>query len=459
MKKTTYGFSFLLLIGLSSCQKESEQSRQKLKSEIDQSKVSKLPETEDEKTLVINLEKVSSIFKELYKDNSNIKLVNAAIFSKLYPDQSILLKELINAPNSRLNNSEKFKSYTKKWNISLESFAKNFWNEANKTNDEGFIAFLKKVSDSHYNISSSSIRNFSENGNNGNGEPVSIYFPYNENFFVDNGDGTYYAPVTSIVTATADADEGWGSMPLYVNGVFQYYQQIIVNDDFAYNYPSHIIGVNGIESDYVLQPEVAPPPPVASPGVNRVYVGDGICKVQYDRLISFTGNGGGSEIKYCRLSGYLQPVNGQVTSFQDIVSANFSRKEIRNKNWKYLSAIWDADWVSTNLEQVFAIYEEDNTNTKTFNGSLGTTVTVVPGTTVNGSIGFSVSVQSQDDIIRQLKISRNSYFAGSFQDQGFGFSGNFTFLPLPKTVGWPIYDANPDFGANVGWTWPYNSYQ
>ena len=93
MKKTTYGFSFLLLIGLSSCQKESEQSRQKLKSEIDQSKVSKLPETEDEKTLVINLEKVSSIFKELYKDNSNIKLGNAAIFSKLYPDQSILLKE------------------------------------------------------------------------------------------------------------------------------------------------------------------------------------------------------------------------------------------------------------------------------------------------------------------------------------------------------------------------------
>jgi hypothetical protein len=188
MKKITYCFSFLLLIGLSSCRKESEQSRQKIKSEIDQSKVSKLPETEDEKTLVINLEKVSNIFKELYKDNSNIKLVNAAIFSKLYPDQSILLKELINASNSRLNKSEKFKSYSRKWNISLDNFEKSFWNEANKTNDERFIAFLKKVSNSDYNISSSSIRNFSENGNNGNGDPISIYFPYNENFFVDDGE-------------------------------------------------------------------------------------------------------------------------------------------------------------------------------------------------------------------------------------------------------------------------------
>ena len=36
MKKTTYGFSFLLLIGLSSCQKESEQSRQKFLIELEE---------------------------------------------------------------------------------------------------------------------------------------------------------------------------------------------------------------------------------------------------------------------------------------------------------------------------------------------------------------------------------------------------------------------------------------
>ena len=237
---------------------------------------------------------------------------------------------------------------------------------------------------------------------------------------------------------------------------------VIVNDDFAYTNPSHIIGLNGIEP-YNITTNAAPPPPVPPPGVNRVYVGDGICRVQYDRLISFTGNGGGSEIKYCRLSGYLQPVNGQVTSFQDIISADFSRTEIRKQNWKFLSSTWDADWTNSNLEQVFAIYEEDNTSSITFNGSLVTTITVpstptTPGGSTTGTIGFSIARQSQDDIIRQLKISRNSYFAGAFQDQGFGFSGNYSFLPLPRTTGWPIYDANTGIGANVGWTWPYNIY-
>ncbi|HUS02196.1 MAG TPA: hypothetical protein VMY77_10740 [Chitinophagaceae bacterium] len=187
-------------------------------------------------------------------------------------------------------------------------------------------------------------------------------------------------------------------------------------------------------------------------------MGEGICKEQYDRLISFTGNGGGSEIKYCRLSGYLQPAaNQQVTTFQDIVSVDCSRADIRKKRWVRTYGIWDDDWVAADLEQVFAIYEEDNTNTKTFNGSVGTTVTVTPGSTITGTIGYTVTIQSQDDIIRELKISRNSYFAGAFLDNAHDFSQDATFLPLPFTHGWPAYDVHywNKSGANVGWTWPY----
>ena len=58
----------------------------------------------------------------------------------------------------------------------------------------------------------------------------------------------------------------------------------------------------------------------------------------------------------------------------------------------------------------------------------------------------------------EKEISRNAYFRGSFLDQGFGFSGDFSFLPPPPTHGWPHYDAIPDAGANVGWTWPYNTF-
>jgi len=75
-----------------------------------------------------------------------------------------------------------------------------------------------------------------------------------------------------------------------------------------------------------------------------------------------------------------------------------------------------------------------------------------------GTIGFSITKQAKDDIIRQLKISRNAYFRGSCLDQGFGFSGDFSFLPPPPTHGWPNYDAIPEAGASVGWTWPYNAF-
>ncbi len=47
-----------------------------------------------------------------------------------------------------------------------------------------------------------------------------------------------------------------------------------------------------------------------------------------------------------------------------------------------------------------------------------------------------------------------SYFADAFQNQ------DTTFLPLPYTHGWPAYDVHywDKTGANVGWTWPYNTF-
>lgn len=456
--------TFILCTSILSCKKDFSATSLIDKGKLDQSKVYRYPNTEKEKQLVRNLELVSIVLKELYKNQSNIKIVNAAVFSKIYSDESILLKDLIFYNNSQLNKNKEFQNYCKKWELSLEKFSTEFWEKAKNLNSPNFDFFLRNLNNT-YSSSNSNLQNASQNSNSGDGnsygDQVTVYFPYSENF-EPVIEGEYYAPITSLVTATADADEGWGELPYYINGVFQYYIPVVVNDDYAYANPTHIIGLNGVEP-YDIIASSTPPPPVAPPGVNRVYVGDGLCRIQYDRFISFTGNGGGSEIKYCRLSGYLQPINGQVSSFQDIISVNFSRNEIRNEYWRNLSAIWDDDWVNTDIEQVFAIYEEDNTNTKTFNGSLATTVSVpatstAPAGNSTGTIGFSVTVQSQDEIIRQLKITRNSYFSGAYQDQGLGYSGNTLFLPLPIQHGWPFYDAKPSVGANVGWTWPYNIY-
>lgn len=439
---------FVLLTA--SCKKQFSEQQQKKKS-IDSAKVFKIPSTPEERLLVENLAKVTDIFKELYKVKTNIEVVNVAILSKAFTDESVLLKDLIYPKVSWLNKIEKFKTLTQRRGLSLAKFADNFWFEVKRKSDPGLNQFLSDL-----NSSAQSSTNAGNRVETAEGQEVSVYFPYSEEFLPPDG-GTYQ-PITSLVTATADADEGWGSLPYYdVNGVFQYYVQVLVNDDYAFTNPTHIIGVNGIEIQ--AEPNEPPPPPPPPPGVSRLYIGEAICKEQYDRLISFTGNGGGSEIKYCHLSAYLQPVNGQVTSFQDIVSVDFTRTNIRNKNWKRIYIIWEDDWLPNDLEQVLAIYEEDNTNTRSFNGTLGTTLDSL-GIPVQASIGFNISVTSQDDIIRQLKISRNSYFAGAFQDQGHGFSPDATFLPLPYTHGWPAYDVHywTKVGANVGWTWPYSIY-
>ena len=84
--------------------------------------------------------------------------------------------------------------------------------------------------------------------------------------------------------------------------------------------------------------------------INTVYVGALRCSYQYDALVSFTGNGGGSEIKVFRGSGYLlQDPNGQISNISgDVVSLYFSRGEINNCNHQNINAIWDLDWASDN---------------------------------------------------------------------------------------------------------------
>ena len=432
--------SFILFF-ISGCKKNSV-SDEKQTQTLNQALVFKIPTTVKEKQLVENLGKVTSVLKILYNDKNNLKEVNAAIFSKTYTDESILLKDLIYQENSRLSKSKKFIDLCQKWNILAGNFAQKFWNEVNKSNDQSFKTFLE------------ALKNNQNNGRvgeyDGSGE-VTIYYPYSENYNFTND------PITSLATATADADEGYGDKSFYdTNGTLQW-THVLVNDDYAFNNPTQIIGVNGVEPIERVQDPQEPPPPPPPPGISRVYIGEGVCKHQYDRLISFTGNGGGSEIKYCHLTGYLQPVNQQITTFQDIASVDFSRGDIRNKRLLRTYTVWDDDWAPADLEQVLAIYEEDNTNTVTFNGSIGTTLTFSPGNTGTASIGYNIVRQSQDDIIRELKISRNSYFTGAYQDQGWNFSSDVTFIPPPIPHGWPFYDGSQNGGANVCWTWPYKT--
>ncbi len=447
------GLLALFLFSTLSCKKNTTDSKE---GGLDQSKVYQKPITYDQIELVSNLEKITIVLQELYKQKNNLKLVNAAIYSKAYTDESILLKDLINPSQSILPQNKKFTDLCSKWNVNIQDFSRQFWNIVNAKGDSAFQDFLVKVQTIHVPIQSLSTQT-NQSGNDFSSDDVSIYFPYSDQF--DNGAiGDSYGPITSLVAASAEADEALGLQPVYNNGILIAYKSVVVNDDYVFTHPTQIVGINGIEPIQTLDQGDVIPLEIPPTDAYRVYVGDAICQTQYDRLISFTGNGGGSEIEYCRVSGYLKPVDQQITEFEDQISVKFERGTIRKKKWLRIYGVWDDDWTAENKEQVFAIYEEDNNATVTFTGSVGTTLRLSAGNTVNASADYQIKRSSQDAIIRQLKISRVSYFLGAQRDQGWGFAIDRSFLPASSAHGWPFYDAVSGSGANVGWTWPYSHY-
>ena len=424
----------LFALAAAACRKDFSGIREP-KRRVDSTKVYRIPSTSGDSLLVDNLRKVTDVLKELYKKRVNLKLVNAAIFAKVYTDESILLKDLIYPEKSRLQGSASFQTYVQKCNTSLDQFSHDFWGEAEKKGDPAFMGFLKRLNNAGASARSGSF----SNSNIGELE-ASIYFPYSEGF--PPPEEGHYEPITSLVTATADADEGWGSQPYYINGILQSYVQVLINDDYAYSNPTQIVGVNGVEpyTATTATNSIFPPgEPVDLPSLTRevkqVYIGEvRVNGHQYDHLISFTGNGGGSEIRFTRADGFLKVVDGQVQT-ADVYftpAREISRNDIKHARNVDFSVEWDGDWEASNLQQNLGIYEEDNRNTSTFNGSLSTTVTatLTPVTvTAVRTLGFTINYKSDDELIRQLNFNRDVFF-----------TLNHTNLEGEMRNGWPVRD-------------------
>lgn len=441
-------------ITLCACQKELTTLEQQETDAI-------FPTTDQEKGTVEILREVGQILEKVYEDPKAYYEVNAAIYSEFYQDESVLLKDLLFPETSKLYQTEKFKERKAEVGVFKEHFMDVL--------AVGEYPNLKKAMGIRENSGSgrsellaavktdTSMQIFS------NSAGVMIYFPYSENFgtiftpsYFDNINSVRGSKAT-IVSADRDADSGPGREP-YVCGTRDNpsvcYKNVTVNDAYAEVKPTHIVGVKVEPFLPILQD-----PPTA-PQMKRVYHGWSRLTKNLDRLISFTGNGGGSEIKVARISGYLQFVDQQVTNFAgDVVSLNYTRKTINKNRWRRQYTVWDADWVANNLEQTYAVWEEDTKGTKTYTGSLGTTATAAGGTPVTANIGFNITVATQDELITQRKITRAAYFAGAKIDQGWGFQMcddqgcryDNTFL---TSGNWPIYDG----GSIFAYTWSYNTY-
>jgi hypothetical protein len=375
-----------------------------------------IEQTPSEKLLVQNLASVGYILQELYKTPQHVKLVNIAIQSKVYTDESIILRDLLYPAESRLNESKYFGTLSQQQGVKLEIFAEAFWKEANKNRSATFATFLNQLKRPRANTAL-------RTGESTNGDEVTIYFPYSELFLPpdgDNGGGTYtYGTITSIVTATEDADEGYGQQPIYLNGLLTGYRTVLVNDDYAEQYPTHIIGLNGVEEEAPPSRMSAfePTDPVDLPNLSReileVYVGAVRIndKHQFDNLIAKNKNGGGSEIRFTRADGYLKLLNGQVQAenFQAGATKEVGRWHIRKGKWVDYSVSWDSDWEPANLTQNIAIYEEDTEGTEEISGSFGTTLTIPGGGTTVSNIGYKNTLKTQDEVQHQNDLSRDAF--------------------------------------------------
>ncbi len=402
---------------------------------------------------------IAAMLEVIYQNDSAYKEVCAAIFSDFYADERVLLKDLLFPETSDLYNSKKFQSF----HISPGIFRRQFYKELNKERYPLLRTALSREADPEVVAKPSVVAdNASIMGGPAplltGATAAAIYFPYSENFkpviisgISGRGSMNDLARVT-IVAADREADSGPGRFPSSCSfgSSVVCYTNVTVDDNYAYLKPVHIVE-NGAKPPAISD---ASPGTSTSAGSNasKVFLGWARLTRQMDKLISFTGNGGGSEIKVARVSGYLERKDGQVDNFYgDLMSLDYSRSDIRNGRWKRIYAAWDPNWVPDNKEQVFAVYEDDTKGTKTFSGSLSTNISL-PGSLgkAEGSVSYKIEVQTQDEIITQRKLTRAAFFKDGLSSQGWGFMDNPADFPLGNKS-WPVYDGGTIWSYTMPW--------
>lgn len=391
---------------------------------------------------------IAMILEQVYKHDSAYAEVNAAIRCGFYADERVLLKDLLFPESSELYRTEAFGNLHSATGV----FKREFEAAMTEGNYPLLAAALARESAAPVVPMTGTVSNnlliADQRAQVLSGPTAAaIYFPYSTNFEGSTSSGLS----ATIVAADRDANTAPGREPYHcAEGAYGVcYKEVTVDDDYAEKRPTHIVE-NGARPRIT---GIADNPP-ATEKATRVYLGWARLTRQMDALISFTGNGGGSEIKVARLSGYLKKEDEQVTSFSgDVVTLDFSRGDIRRKTWKRIFSVWDPNWTKDDSQEVFAVYEDDTKGTKTFAGTLSTTVSTGGAPARNkavGEISYKVQVMTQDDIITQRKYDRSSFFRDGMNNQGWGFIGDSNDF-LPVNSDWPIFDGGTIWQYSMPW--------
>ncbi len=112
MKQKFYVFGLAASLGLAlaSCNREQIEPNVNPASPqiLNPSLVYHKPTITQEISLVENLEKITTTFKDLYQVKANLDVVNASIKSRAYTDESVLVKDLTYPDGSLLAKNARF---------------------------------------------------------------------------------------------------------------------------------------------------------------------------------------------------------------------------------------------------------------------------------------------------------------------------------------------------------------
>lgn len=406
--------------------------------------------------------------------NSEISLeLGSLIDNEFYVDKVVSISDLLN-----YNTSLVYK-YADVPHSAVGKYADFFYKETS-TNKEEYPNLLFLVSrESNQGLLKNASDDFYQNAQ------ITYYMPYDED---DNGNLFDTTLTPTLVPSVIDADAGLGES--YINGQWG---TVMSDDDYAANNFTLIINptfdpcsggafavstiaaeVEGIpvDCDNISSGSIggsgnSSPANVYTGNCNELDLGEGYIRQvfigraknvngkQFDKFLSLSGNGGGSEIRYCRADSQ-QAIdidslgNYTTTQWDTRVSQYWTRKQIRKENVRKVSSLWDENWECHGThEQLFVIYEDDNVGDLFIDQQLEFEL---GDETYAATIDVTIQNRSKDDAIIMRKRERVEFFATNLLDQGCNcWDGDGSFSDRC----WGVYDCGAEMSYTMYHRWVF----
>lgn len=187
--------------------------------------------------------------------------------------------------------------------------------------------------------------------------------------------------------------------------------------------------------------------------IREVYIGLTKLRKQYDSYISFTNNGGGSEMRFCR-AGSRDNVDtdslGNITLNQWNVRKNsyITRKQIRKENVLQMGLLWDANWQCLGSdENLLVFYEEDTEGDLVIDQD----ISFADGDDYSLDVDITIQNRSKDQVIIKHTLNSNSFFVR--QNLPGACGGDWTGRGAFDDRTFPIYDCGSDIPYTMYHRW------